>query len=152
MSLCPVGRTYNPDHPTCTLEDSLMIFFIEGHPVAQGRPKFFRRGNHVGAYDPAKSKDWKSWVKMVATSKGVKPLSGPVSLSLTFQFTRPVSVSAKKRPHHTVKPDLDNCIKGIKDALKGIAWIDDSQVCQIDASKVYADSPGVRVAISGVQH
>jgi Holliday junction resolvase RusA-like endonuclease len=29
---------------------------------------------------------------------------------------------------HTTKPDLDNLVKGLKDAMTGIAWHDDTQV------------------------
>ena len=32
-------------------------------------------------------------------------------------------------------PDTDNCVKFILDALKGVAWTDDNQVCQIVAYK-----------------
>jgi Holliday junction resolvase RusA-like endonuclease len=34
------------------------------------------------------------------------------------------------------RPDLDNVLKLVMDALTGIAWRDDRQVCEIVASKV----------------
>ena len=34
----------------------MIQFYIEGVPVPQGRPKFFRRGSFVGVYDPPASK------------------------------------------------------------------------------------------------
>lgn len=122
-----------------------MKFFIDGLPVAQARPKFARFGNHVKAYDPEKSKNWKAYVAMVAASKGVRIQEGPLRLSLSFHFVKPKS--AKKRVHHIVKPDLDNLIKGVKDALKGIAWMDDSQVVALGAFKSYSENPGVWVEI-----
>ena len=33
---------------------------IPGEPIGQGRPRFARRGTFVTAYDPPKSRDWKS--------------------------------------------------------------------------------------------
>jgi Holliday junction resolvase RusA-like endonuclease len=81
----------------------------------------------------------------------VKPTDMPIILSLSFTFIRPKSISEKKRPFHIVKPDLDNCIKGVKDALKGIAWNDDSQVISIHAMKSYADEPGVKIRIEHVE-
>ena len=34
-------------------------FTILGDPRPQGRPRFYRRGNFVGAYDPKKSREYK---------------------------------------------------------------------------------------------
>lgn len=122
-----------------------MRFFVDGLPVAQARPKFARFGNHVKAYDPAKSKNWKAYVAMVASSKGARVQQGALRLSLSFHFLKPKS--AKKRVHHTVKPDLDNLVKGCKDALKGVAWVDDSQVVELEARKFYSDTPGVEIEV-----
>ena len=36
-----------------------------------------------------------------------------------------------------MKPDTDNCLKLVLDALKGIGWKDDYQVCKIEATKCY---------------
>ena len=60
----------------------------------------------------------------------------------------PKSASKKKQGamksgeiRHTKKPDLDNCIKFVKDCLNGIAWKDDSQVVRIVAYKHYHADP-----------
>ena len=37
----------------------------------------------------------------------------------------------------TVKPDADNIIKVVLDALNGLAWEDDRQVTAVSCSKVY---------------
>ena len=52
-------------------------------------------------------------------------------------------------PHISV-PDVDNLFKSVADALKGIAWRDDSQVCACSIEKWVAaggESPHVRVCI-----
>jgi len=79
---------------------------------------------------------------------------GPVGLYLTFVLPRPKSLTWKKRAMprlwHTSKPDTDNLAKAVKDALTGLAWKDDSQVCFVEARKLYAagdESPGVLVEI-----
>lgn len=112
-------------------------FTVYGNPVAQGRPKFYRRGNHVGAYDPIKSKDWKSEVRWQAIERGAKIQDGPLIMRLYFYLPRPKSLP-KKVQHHTKKPDLDNLVKGVKDGLKGICYHDDSQVIELQAYKQYA--------------
>lgn len=61
----------------------------------------------------------------------------PVKLTVRAIFPRPQIHDPAVRSH-TVKPDLDNIVKSIKDALNGVAWRDDSQVCKDGGSeKVY---------------
>ena len=53
---------------------------------------------------------------------------------------------------HTSKPDLDNLVKAVKDAITqiGVIWADDSQVGISWSEKIYADQKhqaGVRVTI-----
>jgi len=48
---------------------------------------------------------------------------------------------------HQGRPDLDNMIKAVKDALTGIVYRDDGQICLEIASKKYADEPGIKIII-----
>ena len=123
-----------------------MQFIILGHPVAQGRPKFYRRGNFVGAYDPGKSKGWKEDIKwQVIEQKPVK-LEGAIVMHLVFNLPRPKSLP-KKVIEHTKKPDLDNLAKAVKDSLKGVCYHDDSQIVHLHAEKRYAEPTGVNITI-----
>jgi len=130
---------------------------IYGEPIAQGRPKFSTQGGFVRAYDPAKSRSYKDYVRIAAVEQiaGQKPLEGALSLAVKVFRPIPKSFSRKKiieaeqgliRP--ITKPDLDNYIKGIKDALKGICWRDDSQVVTMDAEKYYSEIPRVEIFIN----
>ena len=121
-------------------------FTVYGSPVPQGRPKFYRRGGHVGVYDPVKSKDWKSEVRWQAIENKVKILEGPLIMNLYFYLPRPKSLP-KKVLHHTKKPDVDNLVKAIKDALRDICYHDDSQITQLFASKEYGTEPRVEINI-----
>ena len=60
-------------------------------------------------------------------------------ISLTFNILRPKSVSSKKRPEVTVKPDLDKLTRAVIDAMTGIMYDDDCQVIHILAKKQYVD-------------
>ena len=54
---------------------------------------------------------------------------------------------------HTSKPDCDNLAKGTLDAMTGVAWDDDSQVCVLAVQKWIAggnDSPGVKISVNQV--
>jgi Holliday junction resolvase RusA-like endonuclease len=133
---------------------SLIELAIVGNPVPQGRPRFARVGKFVRTYDPKESAAWKDSIKLQAISllrdnyADWQLISGPVNLNCEFYINRPASVSVKKRPEPTVKPDLDNLLKAVKDALKGIVWVDDSQVTRLSAMKIYSGTPGVRIAIT----
>lgn len=89
---------------------------------------------------------WRSSVGMAARLAGCSPIEGPITISLEFHYARPKSV---KRDQPTVPPDLDKQIRSILDALTGIAYIDDAQVCQISASKAYGSPEGVNIVITG---
>lgn len=43
-----------------------LLITIPGEPCAQGRPRFSTAGGFVKAYDPAKSRNYKAYVKLIA--------------------------------------------------------------------------------------
>ena len=118
-------------------------FVVPGDPVAQPRHKIATRGGFAKAYIP---KDhpihgYKQAVQLAArvAMGGRAPVDGPVLVTILFRFGRPKSHSKAARidDNHKQKPDLDNLTKAVLDALNGICWADDSQVCQIRASKAW---------------
>lgn len=131
---------------------------IYGIPVAQGRPRISTRGGFAKAYDPAKSRDYKDYVRMAAVEKMPgKPLDVPLSVKMTMYMPMPKSMSKKKvadalnsvlRP--TTKPDCTNLAKGIEDALNGVLWRDDSLIVDLYVSKFYSDTPRVEITVSEV--
>ncbi|GGH46023.1 hypothetical protein GCM10008014_08420 [Paenibacillus silvae] len=50
-----------------------------------------------------------------------------------------------------VKPDIDNCVKGIFDALNKIAWNDDNQVVSLLTQKFYSDKPRIEIRLREVE-
>tara|TARA_B100001250_G_scaffold167270_1_gene144015 strand:+ start:295 stop:753 length:459 start_codon:yes stop_codon:yes gene_type:complete len=122
-----------------------VMFTIPGEPVAQGRPRFSTHGGFARAYDPKKSKDGKSVVRLCARdaidSAGLtEPLSGPLVMKVQFGIPLPKSAYRKRKPvgrsWRTKKPDLDNLLKLVKDACSGIIYLDDNQVSRISAEKI----------------
>ena len=71
----------------------------------------------------------------------------PIALVLVFSFIRPKSVSEKKRPYMTVKPDLDKLIRAVLDSLTNVAYKDDSQVVHIYAEKIYSDEEYIEISV-----
>ncbi len=66
-------------------------------------------------------------IQRAARQQFSSPLNGPVEVEVVF---------ADK---HTPRPDTDNVLKPIMDALKGIAYRDDSQVISAKAHLLPAD-------------
>lgn len=113
---------------------------IPGQPVAKSRPRFSFKSKR--AYTPKKTKDYEELIK-----EHVKPLvqgkiSGAIEAKFIVVFQRPKYMMTKKYQDtlilHTKRPDLDNVIKAIMDALNSILD-DDSQICKISAEKYYSD-------------
>ncbi|MGE7940640.1 RusA family crossover junction endodeoxyribonuclease [Lysinibacillus xylanilyticus] len=124
---------------------------IPGDVQAQQRPRVTRNGT----FDPKESKDYKSFVRLVASQVAPDTLiTEEIILSIDVYRKIPKSFSKKKhqqavegalRP--TTKPDIDNLAKGIKDGLSKVIWHDDSQVTELVARKWYSDNPRAEVTI-----
>jgi len=121
---------------------------IVGIPVAQGRPRFSRVNGFMRAYDPTKSREWKEAVKLQAIDQGITPMRGALKMTAVFNLPRPKSLPTKVI-HHIKKPDCSNFIKGVEDALRGIAFDDDSQIVELHIRKMYG-IPGVDITINEV--
>lgn len=75
---------------------------------------------------------------MLARAEGCTPTRGRVEISLRFVFSRPKSHFTSKGALRSSAPefpghghgDTDNLTKAVKDALTGIAYVDDCQVCE----------------------
>lgn len=123
-------------------------------PVPQGRPRFVKRGNFVQAYDPKTSKEFKEKLKKLAIQQSPTLSERALEVSIVFYMSIPKSKSKKWRespPAHCSKPDADNLAKSTLDALTGIMWKDDSQICMLSAHKVYSDNPRIELVIREVE-
>jgi len=126
---------------------------IPGEPVAKGRPRVTNRGI---TYTPAKTKNYETLVQELywAKYRGKDMLQGQLTMTIDAYFQIPKSASKKKREamlrgedRPTKRPDLDNCIKSIADALNGIAYQDDSYIVEVIARKWWAEQPLVEITI-----
>lgn len=135
-----------------------MQFDIPGSPIGQGRPKFSTINGHAVAYDPEKSRNYKAYVKLLATQamkeQGFEMIEGPCSLDILAFFEVPKSKSKKFKEralsgleYPTKKPDIDNIIKAIQDALNGLAYKDDALIVKLGVVKLYSEIPRVEVTL-----
>ena len=131
----------------------MIQFTIPGDPIAQPRPKAQKRGGFVHIYTPDKKiRPYKQAIQLAARTAmaGQEPLEGPLSLLVVFLFKRPKSHTKKQREdsRHAQKPDVDNLVKAVCDALNEIAWHDDAQVFCLTAVKEWADEASTTVTIN----
>ena len=123
-------------------------------PVGKGRPRFTRSGH---TYTPKKTKDaereiadmWKAGYPNVRFEKGV-----PLMLCVKACFPIPPSwgkqkviAAMKGELWPTKRPDGDNVLKLVADALNGVAYEDDSQIVYMTIKKEYASRGFLRIRI-----
>ena len=127
---------------------------VLGDPVAQGRPRFSRQGGFVKAYDPAKSRDYKSYVRLIAAQNAPdSPVEGAIEFSLRIYRAIPKGMPKYKREaakagalRPVTKPDVSNVLKGVEDALKGVWYKDDSQIVGYGVlGKWYDERPRIEI-------
>jgi len=132
---------------------------IPGEPYALKRHRTRVVGKFASQYDPQENVNWKAYAAgcMLDAMGSDKPIDGPVRLAVYAKFSMPKSRWRKRNPRpmewHTKRPDLDNIIKAVKDAAKGVLWLDDSQVCSLDAMKLtqqQGDRPGLTIIVEEV--
>ena len=122
-----------------------MKFIIPGTPVAKGRPRLGK----FGTYTPKKTVQYENLVQLAYMEQvNMPPTDKALDMEIKLYFPIPKSYTKKKKEDisagklkFTKKPDLDNCMKTICDALNGIAYIDDSQIYQVAIYKAYAVEP-----------
>lgn len=128
-----------------------LIFHVPGTPIPEGSTRaWVVNGHPVTTHANAKALGpWRSAIAEEARKAAIGQTfsdNEAVYVRAHFAFLRPKSRA--KQVEHTTKPDLDKLLRALLDALKGIAYTDDSHVIDADVSKVYVDAnPGVDVHV-----
>jgi len=133
-------------------------FSVPSIPVAQPRARATSIGGHARIYEP---KDhpiaaFKACVRLAASGAfSGAPLTGPLRVDCVFVFPRVQAMRWKSKPmprvRHTTKNDLDNICKAVFDALNGLLYADDRQICELHAEKWIAagdEQPHVLVKVT----
>lgn len=127
---------------------------IPGEPIAKARPRIGRNG----AYTPDRTKNYETLVKEMFFAKHHQPMmEGKIRMQLDIYFPIPKSASKKTKAgmregtiRPAKRPDLDNIIKSISDALNKVAYVDDSQIVEVQARKYYSDTPRVEMKLEEI--
>lgn len=142
-------------------------FTVPGQPQGKARARTFYNGNmgRMQSVTPEKTVLYENLIKSCYEKKAEEDMiegffnGEPVRMSIEAVFDIPKSKSKKVKAQMytgailpTKKPDADNIAKVVCDALNGVAYKDDTQVCSLTVIKRYTtaeeNGPGVEISIS----
>ena len=127
-----------------------MEFIVYGQPRGKERPRFARKTGTT--YTPKRTRDYEAHIRSAFKSApGCEriPADCSVAVSVEAYFSIPKSYSKaskqacmdnSERPRK--KPDGDNILKVVLDALNGLAYEDDRQVVDETIHKYYTSGDG----------
>lgn len=142
----------------------MITFTIIGRPQQRGSKKVGLIPKRGGGYlekngrpivvardDNEKSGAWMTDIKAAAYRAYNGPLlQGPIELRVAFYFKRPQahygsgrnveSLKASAPEYHAQSPDLDKLVRCLGDALTGVVWVDDRQVCRTYSERNWTTS------------
>lgn len=127
------------------------VFTVIGEPQGKARPRILRSGR---TYTPKKTADYEKAIRAAFKGAGGELTEYPVRVSITAYYRIPQSASKRMQAQMMEnavlpmkKPDLDNLAKAVCDALNGIAYKDDAQVCELFVQKLYSREPMTVVTV-----
>lgn len=136
-----------------------VTFHVPGKPQGKARAKTVRNkytGNTM-SYTPEKDLLYENYIKerFLNVSNGMFfEREKPVTLRIVARFLPPKSISKKRtalmlegKELPLKKPDMDNIVKVVADALNGVAYHDDTQIVFVIAKKAYSAMEGLDVTV-----
>ena len=121
-------------------------FEVLGVPRSKQRPRVCNFRGRKFSYTPKTTKDYENLIKSsyLAVSQKFWSKNLPVKMDIIAFFPIPKQL---KKLLPTSSPDLDNVAKSVCDALNGVAYFDDSQICKLSIHKYYAKVPKIIVIL-----
>lgn len=139
------------------MDKKIIKFTVLGKPVGKQRPRFSRTCTGVRTYTPRKTQEYEDLVRISYRAVSKQKLEGAISATIYGYFEPPKSISKKQREQmlkgdisYIKKIDSDNLAKSILDALNGVAYDDDAQVCLLIVQKLYAETARVEVVLEEI--
>jgi len=129
-------------------------FEVPGTIKGKGRP---RVNSYTGVvYTPTTTKDYEYLVEQYFLLKypKYKPLEGRLEVNIKAIFSIPKSTKKQdiekmleNSISPTKKPDIDNIVKIILDAMNKFAFKDDTQITKLCVEKIYGEEEKVVISI-----
>jgi Holliday junction resolvase RusA-like endonuclease len=129
----------------------MISIFLPMKPKEKGRPRFSSLTKTP--YTPPTTKRAENaiayMVKVYMRENEIQITDRPVTMIVTFFY----KANTKKELHRyrSKRPDLDNLCKCLMDACNGIVYMDDSQIVELVARKMYGPEDGINLVIKEVE-
>ena len=133
------------------------IFTVPGEPRGKGRPRFSKAGH---TYTDSETRAYEDKIRAYYhKAHGGYRVPDGAFISVTVIAVLPIPKSATKAKRAAMmartilpsrKPDVDNILKAVLDALNGVAYKDDARVWQTSCTKFYGENPRLEIAIREV--
>lgn len=133
-----------------------VTLWVPGKPRGKDRPRFDGRTGRT--FTTAATTNAEASIVAVWRDAGEPRLpDGAAKLVLFISVERPaghfkkdghLSAAGQRQPFPaSKKPDVDNCLKLVMDALNGRAYKDDVQIVAATIARVWSDRPGLHVQL-----
>lgn len=136
--------------------DMGLIFEVPGEPRGKGRPRFTRDGHH---YTDSETRAYEQKIiayyrKQLGAFRWADNAFVSVDVTAVYQIPKSATKAATAgmqagRILPSRKPDIDNVLKVVLDALNGVAYKDDSRVVCVTAKKIYGMQPKLVIEMKG---
>ena len=138
----------------------VFTFVVEGKPQSKLRPRIVTNqytGKKHG-YTPERTASYENLIRWSYKAAGGEYM-GEKLLAVEIKAFYPIPKSTPKKKRLAIeqneirpqtKPDCDNIIKGILDALNGVAYYDDKQVVCVSCNKYYSDTGRIEVTLKEI--
>lgn len=147
--------------PTVLRKDAnSLCFTLNCVPTAQQRARHGTRKNGSHAAYKSRKQIAREWEleALLTLFAPPEPMTGALELRFVAVFSVPETASKKAKAAmlrgeigHTVKPDLDNLAKQLKDAMTRMEfWHDDKQVVRLFGEKRYGEKALWQVRLSRI--
>lgn len=139
-----------------------VTFHVPGKPQGKARAKTYHNKNgftttvtpeQTVLYENLIKDQYLNYCSGLYLERGI-----PVTLRIVARFLPPKSTSKKRqaamlegRELPLKKPDMDNIVKVVADALNGTAYHDDTQIVYVAAKKAYSAREGLDITVEEYQ-
>ena len=122
-----------------------MRIIFDINPCPASRPRVTR----WSTYYPKKYTQFKKDMIALTSELDITPSESLLSVDIGFYIGMPKSWSKKKKElkngqYCDNNADVDNYLKAILDSLNEVIYVDDRQIVEIYAKKLYSDKPCIK--------
>lgn len=123
----------------------MILFRVADKVRGKGRPRFTRSGH---CFTPAETVAYEKKIRAAYLAEGGTMMAGPLEMRVAIVLGLPKKTDKFAGQWCEKRPDVDNVIKIVCDALNGVAYQDDSSVTVVSAWKTWGPADLLSVTLT----